>query len=256
MSDQMDKQKPIDKKRRAVARAGVASPLIMSLMNKTALGQGVYHCSISGAQSGNQSSHPDISTNCYVGYSPAQWCQNADKLNDGNNGGNIDDWLQAGETPFDTRRDSSSSDGDNDNSSESSSGTSSNSEEVEKGAGNWVSDHNIFKKIHDHYSSDANLATRFDDVFSNGGSTRTLWEVLCNGSSFEQSVAADYLNAKLHEKDGRFSPVYDVIHSDDIIRLYQNSDNNGYVVTSFVTVSGYQVPVGFNAASYLANIHQ
>jgi len=234
-------EKPVNTKRRAVARAGVVTPLIMSLMNKTALG-GVYQCSISGAQSGNVSSHSNNTSVCNVGYSASSWKSNADQTS-GN--GNINDWLTAGEIPFDTRG-AASSDGDND--SDSSSGSS--SQEIEKEPGNWVSNSAIFQKIKAYTNSDQNLATRFSDVFGSG--TGTLWEVLSAGTVASDAVA-DYLNAKINAVDNRFSPVYDTITPTDIINLYQLYNGD---ISSFTTSSGVVIDNTFNVANYLILIKQ
>ena len=239
----------IDKKRRMIGRAGVASPLIMSLMNKTALGAGVYHCSISGAQSGNVSSHPDVSTNCGVGFSPGGWCQNADKT--GNQDGNIHQWLDAGVIPFKTRKKRLVS-------------GEPKVKQIKKN-GIWYPSSStapdatrvatVFDAIQAKTGQNSNQPTLFSDIFG-GSSTATVWEAVCDtGNQLARHAAADYLNAALHLATGIFSPVYDVISPNDIVSLYQNSDSGGIVSAAFTTSSGYIVPSGFNAQAYFESIH-
>ena len=66
---ELDKGPKIDLKRRMIGRAGMATPVIMSVFNKAALGQTPYNCSISGVQSGNASGTHGTPTRCNVGYS-------------------------------------------------------------------------------------------------------------------------------------------------------------------------------------------
>jgi len=68
----------INQQRRRFSRLVTVSPVLMSLVSKSALGVTPYHCSISGAQSGNVSNpQHDTLTACNVGYSPADWRDDA-----------------------------------------------------------------------------------------------------------------------------------------------------------------------------------
>ncbi len=225
----------IDQKRRMISRAGMVTPLIMSLVNKTALGQTPYHCTVSGAQSGNVSSHPDTSADCGVGFSPGAWKQNASRKQQSGGGpdGNIQHWLAAGVVPFDIRI--------------------ANGEKQIYKNGTWKKKPAIYDAIDN--SGLGTMATLFSSIFG-GSSTDSVWQVLKdNPGSFEFHAIADYLNAKLNQATGEFSPVYDGIDPADIVALYQNSDSSGIVVSSFTTSTGYLVPAGFDARAYLESIH-
>jgi len=219
-------EKPINTKRRAVARAGVVTPLIMSLMNKTALG-GVYQCSISGAQSGNVSSHSNDTSVCNVGYSASSWKNNADQTS-GN--GNINDWLGAGIVPFDIQ-------------------IVGGQKQISKNS-SWVTNAAIYDAI--NTSGLGTAATTFSSIFGSGSGT--LWDALSAGTGTVQSDAvADYLNAKINAVDNRFSPVYDTITPTDIVNLYQLYNGD---ISSFTTSSGVVIDNTFNVANYLTLIKQ
>ena len=225
-----EKQKTINKRRRNIAKAGVATPLIMSLMNKTALGQGVYHCSISGAQSGNTSSPHDTTTPCNVGYSVTTWQTGADQS--GVNGG-IDDWLAAGVVPFAIQKSGAN-------------------KQIFRN-GNWENNTVVYDKILasglNSTGVDTASATAFNDVFT-AGPTSSFWDVLAGGG-FDADAAAVYLNAAINNVDSRFNPVYDTITPADIINLYLL---NAGVISSFTTSSGVTIHDTFNVANYFAMI--
>jgi hypothetical protein len=217
---------PVDQKRRVVARAGVLTPLVMSLVNKTALGQGVYHCSVSGAQSGNVSSHPNNTISCNVGYSINSWKNNADQTS-GN--GNISDWLNAGIIPFDIVQ----------------------PDKIIKGTNaSPTQNAAIYNAING--SGLGGSAASFDVVFGTSG-VGTFWDALASGGTTEADAAADYLNVKIHQFDGRFSPVYDSIALPDIVNLYQLAAG---IITQFTTSSGVVVSDAAFAANYLQLIKQ
>jgi hypothetical protein len=79
----------------------VVVPAIMSLASRTALGSGVWDCTISGLASGNNSSHQNRDeTQCSKGLTSKTWCDNA-YINDGTTAGGCHHWKLAGACPTD-----------------------------------------------------------------------------------------------------------------------------------------------------------
>lgn len=240
----------IDKSRRSFAKTGFVAPVIMSLGSKTALGS-VYQCTISGMQSGNQSSHPGT-YNCGVGISPGGWKQNAEKC--GNSDGNINQWILAGVNPFsittkiertevtytcelrsgkynvtpvtkiyidsvlisteegNTRRNQDSCPAPT---------TSSVTKKYIIQNGQYQENSCVYDAIKAAFGVNAQ-ATTFASIFGGSGSS-TLWEVLYNNpGSLEFHAIADYLNAGLNKATGQFNPVYDGITPQYIVKVYND----------------------------------
>ncbi|QPK63300.1 hypothetical protein IVG45_21270 [Methylomonas sp. LL1] len=197
----------VDKSRRSFSKAGVVAPVIMTLTSKTALG-GVYQCTISGIQSGNQSSHPG-DYDCGVGFSPGGWRQNAVKT--GNQDGNLNQWCLASVNPFTIRR------------------IRINGSYVKqvsykgewKSGGDWTE---IYNTIKTKFGSGA-LATTFQFIFgsSSFGDT-SMWDMLDKyDGSLEFHAIADYLNAALNQATGAFNPVYEDITPAYIVSIYNST---------------------------------
>jgi len=225
-------EKRINTKRRIVSRAGMVTPLIMSLMNKTALGS-VYQCSISGAQSGNVSSHSSDTTVCGVGFSPGAWKEKASQKQNAGGGpdGNIQHWLSAEVIPFSIRKH--------------------NGEKQIFKNGTWIKKRAIYNAIQRFAGNNA-TATTFSSIFGSGFGSDSVWQVLHdNPDSLEFHAIADYLNAKLNEATGIFNPVYEGIAPSDIVGLYQL----GISGSGFTTSSGFVVPDDFDVLGYLVSIH-
>ncbi|CAG1020192.1 hypothetical protein MTYM_00119 [Methylococcales bacterium] len=197
----------VDKSRRSFSKAGVVAPVIMTLTSKTALG-GVYQCTISGIQSGNQSSHPG-EYDCHVGISPGGWWQNATKTS--NADGNLNQWCLAGVNPFTIRRKRINGSYVNQVSYQGS----------WKSGGEWAT---IYTKIFDTFGAGAQ-ATTFQSIFGSASfGTKSMWDMLdqYNGS-LEWHAIADYLNAALNQATGAFNPVYEDITPAYIVSIYNST---------------------------------
>ncbi len=230
-----EEEKKIDNSRRAIARAGAITPLMMTLISKTALGQS-YHCTPSGMQSGNLSTHPDTIPCEGAGFTAVlEWHDNAENTS-GN--GCVDYWLDAGLIPFDIK-------------------IKINKKGIEKkkihifdiakNKWRWKTNADAYDQIFAFAGENAE-ATLFADIFGSGSGT--LWENLTD-SSIESDAATAYLNASLNVVRGEFNPVYEDITPEDIVNFYVLAINGA---PGFTTSSGTVIDSSFNAAYYLAGI--
>lgn len=247
--DQEDEKK-IDKNRRAVARAGAITPLMMTLISKTALGQS-YHCTVSGMQSGNLSSHPDEPVTCEeVGFSATNWKSNAEMTS---GDGNINHWLiNAGVIPFSIRIRSDEIDTENaveDGRENTTEDVIENVKEIQKPSEipDWLENIEIYDLIFAIAGEDAE-ATLFADIFGSG--TGTLWENLAN-DTLESDAATAYLNAKQNQITSEFNPIYENVSPEDIVNFYVLAKDGS---SGFTTSSGTEIDATFNAGFYLATI--
>ncbi len=226
-----EEEKKIDNSRRAIARAGAITPLMMTLISKTALGQS-YHCTPSGMQSGNLSTHPDTIPCEGAGFTAVlEWHDNAENTS-GN--GCVDYWLDAGLIPFDIKLNKKGK------------------KKIRKfdanGDWKWEVNDDVYDQISGFTGKERAKATLFIDVFGSG--IGTLWENLTD-NSIESDAATAYLNASLNVVQGEFNPVYEDISPDDIVNFYTLAING---VPGFTTSSGTVIESSFNAAYYLAGI--
>jgi len=221
----------INQQRRRFSRLVTVSPVLMSLVSKSALGRTPYNCSVSGAQSGNTSNPHETNYACGVGFSPGGWWQNASKSN--NQDGNVHHWLSAEVIPFDIRKSSSG-------------------EKQIFQDGKWVKNSSVYSAIKDKYGKNAQ-ATLFSSIFG-GTSPDSLWQVLNdNRGGVIFHAIADYLNASLANSGYTpFSPVYDNIEPADIVGLYQVSVGD---ISSYTTSSRVVIDSAFPFESYLSSIH-
>ena len=199
----------VDKSRRSFARMGAVAPIIMTLASKTALGETPYNCTASGIQSGNQSSHPGVVI-CGLGFSPGAW-----KTPGASGDGSLDQWSAANCSPYKISQAKP-------NAVEgvfSTNAAETVKVNTEKTFGNLKAQ-DAFKLL---LSKQGYVdATTFNSIFQ-GTNNQTLHEILMNDTgSLEFHVVADYLNAKLHEATGAFSPVYDNITPAYIVNVYND----------------------------------
>lgn len=211
----------IDTSRRSLTKAGVLAPVIMTLASKTALGSS-YDCTISGMQSGNMSSHPEIDS-CGQGISPANWKLNASQT--GSQDGNIHQWFLAGINPFSIKM-----------------------EGVTKYVsynGVWVSGGNwdtIHYKIFEFSGNNAIAeATTFKSIFG-GSDTDSIWDKLYLGSGLEYDASVDYLNAKMGGIQD-ISPL-------EVIALYNLAKEGTPFIDGGMTITNQT-----EAAALLARLH-
>ncbi|GAB4264861.1 MAG: hypothetical protein Kow0065_15630 [Methylomicrobium sp.] len=218
----------------------MAVPVIMTLSSKTVLG-GSYHCTISGQQSGNLSSHPDV-PNCGVGFSPGGWRQNAYKA--GDQDGNISYWLGAEVIPFDIiyKNEVTFFNSKKDTPNKRSKANTYPNDENDKKCVVYYDTKDGFKtvcgdetmpignskawEIYDKINN-SNLgakATKFNEIFG-GTDGRTLHQVLemeSGGLTFH-AIAA-YLNAALYHNTGfnLFYPAYESLTPAYIVSVYND----------------------------------
>ena len=251
-----ESQKPkqrVDRSRRSFAKTGLIAPVLMSLSSKTALGS-VYQCSISGAQSGNQSSHgPKSPSACAFGISPANWAANAGSST--TLSGGLTDWLAGtgvtGIIPFSINTS---------NQSVSYNGTP--HFFTSPANGTWQSWQAIYTAI--NTSGLGTSATAFNSIFG-GSITATFFDLFTNSSTtLEANAAAAYLNAAIVAMNpGKASTfangVFQHITTQDIISLYHLSKQS---ISSFTSSTGLPVTGTFNGgiggngvAAYLAGLH-
>jgi hypothetical protein len=245
----------IDKSRRSFAKAGMAAPVIMTLASKSALGS-TYQCTISGAQSGNTSTHPDTNdlSDCAVGFSPIDWKDNA-SLKTGN--GNVVQWCQAGVSPYEiklSRTPGSTVPEKWVSIINPQTATSYAFIKAENKDGKFWSD--VYENIASTFGSPSK-ATTFNAVFLGSDITKPILEVLAsNPTSLEGHAIADYLNASLCLKQNYFQEVYKNIHPSDIVNLYFLAKNPNSSFESYY--SHRKIDGNFNGGDilgYLAMIH-
>ncbi len=200
----------VDKSRRSFTKIGAITPVIMTLASKSALGQTPYQCTVSGQMSGNHSSH-NWTTQCNVGFSPGAW-----KTPGESGDGNIHQWKTAGCNPHTTTPL-------NQNAVKgffSNTGSESYKTGTQKTFGNLQAKDAFITLSSPTYVN----ATTFKQIFG-GTNSKTLHQILMQDTgSLEFHAVADYLNAKLHQASGAFSPVYDNITPEYIVSVY-NYDN-------------------------------
>lgn len=209
-SDSQSTDQSINRSRRALAKGTLVAPILMTLNSRQVLGETPYHCTVSGAASGNQSPPHDNTTPCNLGFSPGAW-----KTPGYSGDGSLSQWKKTGCSPYTTS--SSTPNAVTGVFTENSTATTKKNDE--KTFGNLKA-----KKAYEILGSTTIAATVFNDIFG-GNDTRTLHEILMNSSgSLEFHVVADFLNAKLNQAvPGKFSPVYDQITPQYIINVYNNS---------------------------------
>lgn len=249
-------ERTVNKSRRSFSKAGMVAPVIMTLASKSALGS-TYQCTISGAQSGNTSTHPDAGdvSQCAAGFSPVEWKDNASSKSAAN--GNIDQWCQAGIKPYAIK--TANKPGKPSVQQVNILNPKDNKTYIwiEAKNENGKSWKDVFDSINSAFGNPV-TATTFDKVFLGSDIKTPILEVLLNNqTSLEAHAIADYLNAALClNTNSYFLEVYKNIHPSDIVNLYFLAKNPNQ---SFVSYYSHRTIDGnFNGgdiAGYLAMIH-
>jgi hypothetical protein len=252
-------ERMINKSRRSFARAGVVAPIIMTLASKSALGS-TYQCTISGAQSGNTSSHPEASdlSECNIGGSPLEYLDGA-SITTSSTTGNVTQWCEAGINPFSIKTGRIPGSQGNNNPQIQILNPNGNGSFV------WIHARNsngkawkdVYDLIHASFPSNPANATTFESIFPGSGISKSVWEVLhSNQSSLEAHAIADYINAKLCLNLSFYQEIYNNIHPLDIVNLYFLAKNPNSSFESYY--SNRKIDGNFNGGDiqgYLAMIH-
>lgn len=200
----------VDKSRRSFARMGAVAPVIMTLASKTALGETPYNLTVSGQNSGNLSSHPGTTTYT-LGFSPGAW-----KTPSESGDGSLAQWSAANCSPYtlSQSRPYAVAGVFQNNAAE----TVKTDSDKTFGSLKAKDAYNSLLSKHGYVN-----ATTFSSIFG-GTNDQTLHAILMSDSgSLEFHAVADYLNAKLHEATGEFSPVYDNITPGYIVAVYNDT---------------------------------